>query len=253
MIALRIIGLVSIAALTMGSGAPGASIRKVVETRTSDQIEELKAVESPTVEVKAEAVSEADTQPVPAATLSMSNAAPAAATPGALLELALSNDYLQGRYFTENGLLGFDKAKGHVGFYFSDDRDLIGSIGLMTEAAQVFVDLDQLSLSVGARGYLALLASPNNADVFGLAPGVEARYPLPTAFPITAVGSLFYSPDILTLGDAENIVDLDLRGETEIMPGFVGFAGYRIFRFDNDEGADKKAANEIQIGGRFAF
>ena len=109
-----------------------------------------------------------------------------------------------------------------------------------------------LSLSAGGRGYLGLLSSPND-DVFGIAPGVEARYGLPFAHPMFVVGSFFYAPDVLTLGDAENIVDLDLRYEAQLMPNAIGFIGYREFRFDSDQGSDKEAASEIQIGARFVL
>jgi len=168
---------------------------------------------------------------------------------GTEIELALSDDYIQGKYFTGGGLLGLQRADGHIGLYFNDDRDLIGTLGLMTTPISLFID--RLSLSVGGRGYLALLAAPDNDDVFGVAPGVEARYALPVPYPVTAVGSFFYAPDILTLGDAENIVDLDARGEAQITSGLVGFIGYRVLRFDSDEGDAERAANEIQIGAAF--
>jgi len=248
MIVLRTVGLVSIVAITMGSGVPGASNSNTDEVGETFEIEDLETVRSPS-DFPDDPLLASETTPPPEPTSPESDGSRASS--GSALELALSDDYVQGKYFTNGGLLGFDQLDGHVGFYFSDDRDLIGSLGLMSEPFQIFID--DLSLSVGARGYLALLASPGNDDVFGAAPGVEVRYPLPLPYPVTVVGSLFYAPDILTLGDAENIVDLDLRGETELVPGVVGFAGYRVFRFDRDEGGDKNAANEFQFGGRIAF
>jgi len=180
-------------------------------------------------------------------------AAPAVEKPRTL-ELAVSNDYVQGRYFTRGGLLGVDQADGDIGVYYNDDRDLIAWLGLSTSPNVAL--FDQLSFSVGARGYLGLLAAPNNDDVFGVAPGIEARYPLPLPipYPVTAAGSLFFAPDVLTLGDAENILDLDLRGEVNITSWLVGLVGYRLFRFNGDDGGDDvNAANEIQFGVRFNF
>lgn len=254
MIALRIVGLVSIAALTMGSGAPTASDSEIDETATTYEIEEVDAAASSgvaTASSSSTAGDQGEPEPLMAGEDSSASAA-GTSTAGSLLEIALTDDYIQAKYFPEKSILGFDEAKGHVGAYISDDRDLIGFVGAMTDPAQMFID--NLTFSFGARGYLALLASPND-DVFGVAPGVEARYPLPVPLPVpvTAVGSLYYAPDILTLGDAENIVDIDARGELEISPGIVGFGGYRVFRFDSDEVSDKKAANEFQFGARFAF
>ena len=161
---------------------------------------------------------------------------------GGAVELAFSDDYLQATYFTGGGLLGFDEAKGHVSLYFSDDRDLIGTIGLLTDPFPVAVD--GFSLSAGARGYLALLSEPDD-DVFGPAPSVEARYALPFSHPMYAVGSIFFAPDILTLDDAGNILDLDLRYEVQVVSNLVRFVGYRQFRFNSDDGDDKKATSEI--------
>jgi hypothetical protein len=47
------------------------------------------------------------------------------------------------------------------------------------------------------------------------------------------------------------IIDVDARLEEEVIPDIVGFIGFREFRFDSDEGADTKAASEIQVGARF--
>lgn len=248
MVTIRIFGLLSIAAITMGSGGTKSSNSGTAQTDTTFEVEQSEIIDTSSEVVEPSVLSVAEQSPE---TL-FSEADGSAGNSGSSLELALSNDYVQGRYFTGDGLLGFDQANGHVGFYFSDDRDLIGTVGLMTNPFKGLID--KLSISIGAKGYLALLASPSNDDVFAVAPGVEARYPLPIAYPVTAVGSLFYAPDILTLGDAENIVDLDLRGEAQVTQSLVGFAGYRAFRFDRDEGGgDKKAASEIQIGARFQF
>ncbi len=256
---IRIIGLMFVALLTMGSGgvkksgADGTDPDTVSnEIDTTSPIYEAPPDISTGVDGEASAVrSAASNETGKAAGPSVSPAAAAnGMKDGSSVELALSDDYIQGRYFTNGGILGLENTQGHVGVYFSDGRDFIGNIGVMSMPTQVFVD--GLTVSAGARGYLALLSDPND-DVFGAAPGVEARYALPFERPMYAVGNLFYAPDILTLGDAENIIDLDLRFEAQIVPSAIGFIGYREFRFDSDEGNDTKAASEIQVGGRFTF
>ncbi|MGI9501415.1 MAG: YfaZ family outer membrane protein [Geminicoccaceae bacterium] len=245
---IRIIGLLSAAFLTMGSGG----ISKV----TND---EPPATPEPAyIEIEpAEAVPASGSDPeiataashTPAARSPVSPATSAASSDhGAAIEVSLSNDYIQARYYTGGGILGFDNAQGHVGVYISDNRDLIGNIGLMTVPVPLLTE--DLTLSAGARGYLGLLSSPND-DAFGVAPGVEVRYQLPFAHPMYASGNIFYAPDVLTFGDAEDLIDLDLRYEAQLIPSAIGFIGYREFRFDSDEGGDKEAANEIQVGVRF--
>lgn len=244
---LRILGLLCAAFMTMGSGG--------VSTATSEPPPVPLEPEYVDAEPAADAADKASNSKIttaPSEGAAAADTLPATETvdDGALIEVSLSDDYIQGRYYTENGLLGFDDAVSHVGVYFSDNRDFIGNVGLMTDPIPLFIP--GLTLSVGARGYVALLSEPDD-DVVGLAPGVEGRFGLPTEFdfPLAAVGSIFYSPDVLTLGDAEDIIDIDGRVEAEIKSDIVGFIGYRVHRFDGDEGANKKAANEIQVGARF--
>jgi len=259
MYGLRLIGLLSAAFITMGSGG----VSKVTIDNSSNEFEPTiagtESTAADTVNNTSETTAEieqdvsitnaASDQPT-TATAPIPKTAAEMADNGAAIEVALSDDYIQGRYYTGDGLLGFDDVNGHVGVYFSDSRDLIGNIGLMSRRVPLFIE--GLTLSVGARGYLALFSDPND-DVVGLAPGVEGRYGLPFDFPLAVVGNIFYSPDVLTLGDAEDILDIDARLEAEIVPNIVGFVGYREFRFDSDIGSDQEAASEIQLGARFAL
>lgn len=250
---MRTTGLLCAAFMTMGSGVSDKVAKDQAETvlepefvdvepAAADAAEEATAAEAD-IQAAASEEPSAEPAPVPVTAAEMTDN-------GSAVELALSDDYLQGRYYTGTGLLGFDQATGHIGAYFSDNRDFIGNIGLMTDRIPLFID--GLTLSVGGRGYLALLSDPND-DVVGFAPGVEGRYGLPFDFPLALVGNIFYSPDVLTLGDAEDIIDIDARVEAEIVPDIVGFIGYREFRFDNDDGDDTEAASEIQVGARFSL
>jgi hypothetical protein len=214
----------------------------------ADPVEEAEAAEEQVLEESQVTLAASDEAAT--ATAPIPPTAEELAEEGAAIEVALSDDYIQGRYYTGGGILGFNNTVGHVGAYFSDNRDFIVNVGLMTERVPLFVD--GLTLSAGARGYVALLSDPDD-DVVGLAPGIEGRYGLPYDFPVAVVGNLFYSPDILTLGDAEDIIDIDARVEAEIIPDIVGFIGYREFRFDSDIGSDKEAASEIQVGARFSL
>jgi hypothetical protein len=259
---LRIIALMSTAVLTMGSGgiAKTPSDQGTVtytpetldiETASAETAGSGAATDSGTgsndslVAAGAAAGQSGPSAPVPATAAEM-----VGGEGGKALELSLTDDYIQGRYYTGGGLLGFDNATGHIGAYFSDSRDIIGNVGLMTDRIPLFIP--GLTMSVGSRGYVALLADPKD-DVVALAPGIEGRYGLPYDFPVAVVGNLFYAPGILTLGDAKDVIDIDARVEAEVVPDIVGFIGIREFRFDSDEGPDKKAASEIHVGARFAL
>lgn len=249
----RTMGLLCAAFLTMGSGG----VSKANDDQTPATTLEPEYVDTDPAAATASAeepaddlVSAASTDAAASPPALPASASQMAGSEGRAIELSLSDDYIQGRYYTGGGILGFDDTVGHVGVYLSDERDIIGNVGIMTEPVSLFVP--GLSLSAGARGYVALLADPAD-DVVGLAPGIQGRYGLPYDFPLAIVGNIFYSPDILTLGDAENIIDIDARVEAEVIPDVVGFIGIREFRFDSDVGSDKKAAEEIQVGARFAL
>ncbi len=116
--------------------------------------------------------------------------------------------------------------------------------------AQAFADAYDIPRAHGS--YAALLDDPDD-DVFGLAPGLEARYALPFGTPMAVVGNIFYAPDILTFGDADDVLDFNVRFEVQFIPRAVGFVGYRLLDFDRDEGEDDEIVENVQLGLRFAF
>ena len=263
---LRTAGLLGAAFMTMGSGgvvkASGEQPATALEPEYVDESQAADAAATPSTSAASTSGSTGDEALIDADGLTSADAgtvgagipktAAQMADEGKAVEIAFSDDYIQGRYYTGKGLLGFDNATGHIGAYISDNRDIIANVGLMTDSFPLIKQIKGLNLSVGARGYVALLSDPND-DVVGLAPGIQARYGLPYdfGFPLAVAGDIFYSPDVLTLGDANSIIDVDGRVEAEFITDIVGFVGYRLFTFDSDEGSNTNAANEIQIGARF--
>lgn len=172
------------------------------------------------------------------------------------VEIALTEEVIQATYITDGALVGLERSDLAIGLLFSDDRDIVVEAGLMIPglgqgglAADVIPG--PISVRFGARAYGALLSDPSD-DVFGIAPGAEARYTLPTGLPMTAVANVFYAPDIIVFGDADDIVDFNARLEVQFVERATGFVGYRLLTFDRDAGEDDIVEN-IQIGARFAF
>ncbi|HTX04775.1 MAG TPA: YfaZ family outer membrane protein [Steroidobacteraceae bacterium] len=137
------------------------------------------------------------------------------------------------------------------GFLFSQDRDIIGTAALMFHT-----DLNVipgLTINIGPQGYLAALNALNKTDVFAVAFGADARYPLPflTRWGIAAFGSAFYSPGVLTFGNAQNVYDFTAGGEVRFTSRLAGRAGYRWLKFTLVGEPDDRVQNELFVGLRW--
>lgn len=181
-----------------------------------------------------------------------SQQAEAAAGPRHRVELAITDDTFEGRYFTDGGLVGLGGSSLVLGLLFSTDRDLVGQGQLMMPGLLRGWGPDFLTLSLGVKAHLGLLADPDE-EVFDLAPGAEARIALPFDTPMAVVASVFYAPDILTFGDADSALDFNLRYEVQFLEHATGFVGYRLLEFDRDGGGDDDIVDSFQFGLRFAF
>ena len=135
------------------------------------------------------------------------------------------------------------------GFLLSEDRDIIASTALMFHTNLHL--LPGLTIDVGPQGYLALLNALKKTDVFAVAFGVDTRYLLLPRWGIAAFGSAYYSPGVLTFGDAYNLYDFTAGAEVRFTPRLTGQAGYRWLKFTLVAEPDDKVANEVFAGLRW--
>jgi len=135
------------------------------------------------------------------------------------------------------------------GFLLSEDRDIIGSAALMFHTNLHL--LPGLTIDVGPQGYLAMLNALNKTDVFAAAFGVDARYLVLPRWGIAAFGSGFYSPGVLTFGNAHNLYDFTAGGEIQFTSRLAGQAGYRWLKFTLVAEPDDRVANEVFAGLRW--
>ena len=167
------------------------------------------------------------------------------------VEIAVSEETLEGTYFTDAGMVGLPGGGMGLSVLLSDDRDLVASGSVMAPNVLANVLPGPLSLSIGGKVYAAFLDDPSD-DVLGIAPGVEGRYALPFGLPAAVVANVFYAPEIITFGEADNVLDFNARFEIQATASVVGFVGYRLLDFDRDDGDDQIVEN-AQLGVRFAF
>jgi hypothetical protein len=169
------------------------------------------------------------------------------------IELAVTDDTLQGRFLTDGAIVGLGGNTVGLGLLLSDDRDFVGSVEFLAPGVLRKLLPDFLQVSLGARGVFALLDDPDD-DVFGIAPGAAARLRLPLGGPpMYIAGDFFYAPDILTFGDADSVMDFNVRYELQFLQNTTGFVGYRLLDFDREDRGKDEIVDTFNVGLRFAF
>jgi hypothetical protein len=166
------------------------------------------------------------------------------------VELYLSEDALQAQYIRRLDLGDFGPTEVRAGFFYNEDRDLIGVGDLLTSVGDD-VDVRRLEVRVGARVYGAFLALEDQ-DIFGIGLGGEAQYFLGSSRSTSVTLALFYSPDIVTFGAADNVKDVSLRIMTRLSSGTDVFVGYRAFEIDSDP-VDREVDDNLHVGFRRSF
>jgi hypothetical protein len=135
------------------------------------------------------------------------------------------------------------------GFLLSESRDIIASTALMFHTDLHIAP--GLTIDVGPQGYLALLNALNKTDVFAAAFGVDTRYLLLPDWGIAAFGSAFYSPGVLTFGNAHNLYDFTAGAEVQFTARLAGQAGYRWLKFTLVNEPDDRVQDEVFAGLRW--
>lgn len=170
-------------------------------------------------------------------------------------ELALGDDSIQLSYLTRSTLLGSNGHDLNYGILLTENRDIVGSVGLMLPGVLAATLPKWFSIGVGAKGYFSLLSDPQDAEIFSLSPGVEARLTMPIKkIPMHLVASFFYAPKITTFGDADDLYDTTVRYEVDFASSAVGFIGYRLLRYELEgDGGHQDVDEGLHIGFRVAF
>jgi hypothetical protein len=165
------------------------------------------------------------------------------------VELYISDDALQAQYVRALDLGELGPTEMRIGFFYNEDRDLIGVGDLLANVGDD-VGVRSLEVRVGTRVYGAFLA-PEDQDVFGIGVGGEAQYFFGSARNTSVTLSLFYSPDIVTFGQADNVKDGSLRLMTRLRSGTDIFVGFRVFEIDLPE--DREVDDNLHVGLRRSF
>ena len=166
------------------------------------------------------------------------------------VELYVSDDALQAQYIRTLDLGDFGPTEVRGGFFYNEDRDLI-AVGDVLAFVGDDVGVRSLELRVGTRLYGAFLA-PEDQDIFGVGLGGEAQYFFNSSRSTSVTLALFYSPDIVTFGTADNVTDVSLRLMTRLRNGTDVFVGFRSFEIDLQP-EDREVDDNMHVGFRRSF
>lgn len=165
------------------------------------------------------------------------------------IELYISDDALQAQYVRMLDLGEFGPAEVRGGFFYNEERDLVGVIDLLALVGDE-VGIRSLELRVGTRVYGAFLA-PEDQDVLGVGLGGEAQYYFSAARNASVTLGLFYAPDIVTFGTADDVKDASVRLMTRLRNGTDVFLGFRVFEIDMP--VDREVDDNVHVGFRRSF
>jgi hypothetical protein len=165
------------------------------------------------------------------------------------VELYISDDALQAQYIRTLDLGDVGATELRAGFFYNEDRDLIVSGDLLAPIGDLAEDR-VIEVRAGTRLYGGFLAAEDE-DVFGIGLGGEAEYFFGRDRNTSIELALFYAPDIVTFGQADNVKDTSLRLQTELRDGTDLFVGFRIFEIDMP--VDREVDDNMHIGFRRSF
>ncbi|MGO1232406.1 MAG: YfaZ family outer membrane protein [Marinobacter sp.] len=148
------------------------------------------------------------------------------------LDLSLTNDSVKGQYNFSPGnrddlLLG-------GGYTYHEGSRHIGNIDFHAQGQTALGNLPTTA-GLGVRG---MAWDDDGAEGGAAGLGGFTRVNIPDVPGLSFGGSLHYAPNILSLGDSEDMTSVELRGSYRIIRNAEVFAGYRYLNTDLDDNGD---------------
>jgi len=173
---------------------------------------------------------------------------PLAPSTHSAVEAVIGNQVLQARYL---GGSPFRSIPGNVdyGLLLTENREFMGSAALLFDTD--ILPIRGLRLQVGPEVSLSWLDAQKKTNVFAAAVGASVRYELIPKIGLAALGSAYYSPGVLTFGNAHNLYDFTAGAEARLAGRLHVLGGYRWLKFTLVGEPDERVANELFAGVRW--
>lgn len=167
------------------------------------------------------------------------------------IDFNINDDAAQFRYIAYDGRAGgFGQREIDIGLLYTSDDDYLGLFG-----AQVIAEAGAASPGLDAGiGLKVFGARSGRADIFSVSIGGQLRYALPPHQRILFRAEGFFSPQIVTFGDADRFSYFTASVGYEVVPQASVYLGYRDIRARlEDGGGTRKVEDGAHIGMRFEF
>lgn len=170
---------------------------------------------------------------------------------GQTLDLNLSNDSALFRYIVRDGdSTGFGTKEVDLGLVYATDDAILGMFGaqLVAEAGSRSPGLDA-GLGLKLFGANAEVDGQDDASLFALTVGGQLRFVPPPWPRVGASLQGFFSPDVVTFGDADKFAYLSAALEFRVLPQAMVYLGYREIRAGLEDGGTET----VESGGHLGF
>ena len=175
----------------------------------------------------------------------------AAAVPAQTLDLNMSNDSALFRYIIlDRDSSGSGSKEVDLGLVYSTDDAIVGMFGaqLVAEAGSRSPGLDA-GLGLKLFGANADVDGGDDVSLFALTLGGQLHF-VPPPWPRIGVSlEGFFSPDVVTFGDADKFAYLSAALEYRVLPQAMVYLGYRKMRAGLEEGDNVT----VESGGHLGF
>lgn len=165
------------------------------------------------------------------------------------LDINLRDNSAQFQYSAALGRATLGKTEMHLGYLYTSKTNSYGDFGILVKD-EVSAGVPGLAVGVGVKGLIARVKA-NNASAIAL--GGLVRYSIPDAPRVGLVASAYWSPNILTFGDADRSIETGMRVEYEVIPQAAAYIGYRKIRFGMKNSSDATLDEGAHIGVRLSF
>jgi hypothetical protein len=165
------------------------------------------------------------------------------------VDFNLRNDSVQFQYLASMGTGNLGKTDMHAGLLYVNQKDLLADLGIMVRDD---VSKSAPGVSVGA-GIKGVTAKANDHSVAAIALGGLVRYSPFSDHRFGIIGQLYFSPHIVTFGDADRYTETGARLEYEIIPQAAAYLGYRKINFGIEAKPDATLDEGAYVGVRIMF
>lgn len=170
------------------------------------------------------------------------------------VDITLRDTSAQFQYNTSMGRDALGKTEFHVGALYVNKHNLMGELGLLVKD-ELGGNAPGFSVGVGLKALAAQVTGNNlvHNNVSALALGGLVRYSPPDAHRLGIVGQAYFSPNVITFGDADRYAEAGVRAEFEIIPQAVIYLGYRRIGFGLNAQPYTILDEGFNIGVRISF